>query len=625
MIDRLTHSEVLHCYVNTFFDELARAGVHHACACPGSRSTPLAMIAAEREDIRLWMHLDERSAAFFALGIAKQTGTPVAVICTSGTAAANFMPSVVEARYGRVPLILLTADRPPELQEIGAPQTIDQHNLFGQHAKWFTSMMLPEATPEALRYARTTAARAVAIARSAPSGPVHVNMPFREPLVPVAPRIEVVGSSDTHQRSSGRPYLDVSVGFRAPDAGAIQRLAMDLGEIDQGLIICGPIEVVGFADEVAALAAALNFPILADPLSGVRSGVHDRANIIDAYDALLRDPAFVDLFVPHTILRFGAMPTSKPVLQYVRRNPECRQIVIDGAGGWNEPTGLAADLIHADEAAFCVALSDAVMSIDTRSLDANPRIRWSTVHAIGAGAGSPTGWTSMWREANRIARQEIDATINALEEPFEGGAIAMLCNQLPHGATLIAGSSMPVRDLDTFVGSTERAVRFMSNRGANGIDGVVSTALGIAAASNDPVVLAIGDISFYHDLNGLLAARQYPINLTVLLLNNDGGGIFSFLPQAANPINFEQLFGTPHGLSFGPVVEMYGGRFYRPNDQSELRSMLKSALSTPGLHVVEVQTERNRNVELHRRVWPAVASALRDAGITASASQTIPT
>ena len=619
----LPHGQVLHRYVNAFFDELVRAGVRHICACPGSRSTPLAIIAAERQDLRLWMHLDERSSAFFGLGIAKLSGTPVAIISTSGTAAANFMPAVVEARYGRVPLIVLTADRPPELQEIGAPQTIDQQHLFGRHAKWFTTLMLPEATPEALRYVRATSARAVATAQAVPPGPVHVNMPFREPLIPIAPD-KLLDTPTPLEGSHCRPYMVVTNGHRVPDASAMQRLAADLIEVDQGLIICGPFDQLEFADEVAALAATLNYPILADPLSGIRSGIHDRTNIIDAYDALLRDTSFVDRFAPRAVLRFGAMPTSKPVLQYLQQYPDCRQIVIDGAAGWNEPTGLARDFIHADEAAFCVSLTDSVMSIESRGLDANPRIRWAPVPIAGSEVKPSVGWASMWRKANRTARRAIDMTSTSFEEPFEGQAIADLCEMLPAGAILVAGSSMPVRDLDTFVGSTERSIRFLSNRGANGIDGVVSTALGMAATSADPVVLAIGDISFYHDLNGLLAARQYPIDITILLVNNDGGGIFSFLPQAANPTHFERLFGTPHGLSFRPVVEMYGGRFHSPGDRTSLRDALRIAMATPGLDVVEIRTERTRNVELHRKVWPAVSRALRDTGITQPADQTVP-
>ncbi len=621
MIDRIAPGEVLHCYVSAFFDELSLAGVRHVCACPGSRSTPLAMIAAERNDLKLWMHLDERSAAFFALGIAKQTGDPVAAICTSGTAAANFMPAVVEARYGRVPLVILTADRPPELQDVGAPQTIDQQHMYGRHAKWFTSMMLPEASSEALRYARTIAARAVSTAGSTPYGPVHVNMPFREPLVPVIPGRKTLELLSRREQTSGRPDLAVSTSSRAPDTSTIRRLAADLVDVDRGLIICGPIDNEGYADEVAALAAVLNFPILADPLSGIRSGIHDRTNIIDAYDALLRDPMFTERFAPRVVLRFGAMPTSKPVLQYLQHYPACRQIVVDGGGGWNDPTGLAQDFILADEPAFCIALTDAVMNIETRNLDANPRIGWSSKPSTDNADESAADWARLWREANRIARQSIDTTVSAFTESFEGRSIATLCDLLPQGATLVVGSSMPVRDLDTFVGSSDLAIRFLANRGANGIDGVVSTALGVAATASGSVALAIGDISFYHDLNGLLAAKQYPIDLTVLLLNNDGGGIFSFLPQAAHPAHFERLFGTPHGLSFGPSVEMFGGRFHQANGPSELESMLVNALVTPGLDVIEVRTERLRNVELHRQVWPAVAAALREAGITENASQ----
>ncbi|MBM2848055.1 MAG: 2-succinyl-6-hydroxy-2,4-cyclohexadiene-1-carboxylic acid synthase/2-oxoglutarate decarboxylase, partial [Anaerolineales bacterium] len=302
-------------YVGAFVDELSRAGVKHVCFCPGSRSAPLAMRLADHPGFKLWQHLDERSAAFFALGIAKAQRQPVVLLCTSGTAAANFFPAVVEAHYARVPLIVLTADRPPELRDFGAPQTIDQIKMYGPYAKWFVEMALPEATADVLRYVRTVACRAVAEAAAPPAGVVHLNFPFREPLVPVP--AEVPFGEDEREafegRADGRPYTLVASGLRAAFPRGRQTLAAELLPGKRGLIIAGPQPDPDFPEAVTHLGTALGYPILADPLSGVRCSPHARDNVIDAYDAFLRDPAVVERLAPEVILRFGALPTSKPV------------------------------------------------------------------------------------------------------------------------------------------------------------------------------------------------------------------------------------------------------------------------------------------------------------------------
>src|SRR5579859_1090259 len=348
----LTIQQATHVYVSAFIDELVRCGVRHAVLCPGSRSTPLAMLLAENKQIKLWMHLDERSAAFFALGIAKAGREPVIVACTSGTAAANFLPAVVEAHYARIPLIVLTADRPPELREVGAPQTIDQQNLFGMHAKWFVEMMLPEATSGALRYVRTMACRAVATASSVPAGPIHLNFPFREPLVPQPADVPIQDVA----RSDGKPYVTVTSGLRETDSDQISDLWRNLRRIEQGLIVCGPQNDPAFPLSVKNLSRFLGYPILADPLSQVRSGQYLAPNLIATYDAMLRDSAFTDRMAPQVVLRFGAVPTSKPLTQYLQKYRDFRQIVIDGGEGWNDPDLIASDVIHADPGRFCNAL-----------------------------------------------------------------------------------------------------------------------------------------------------------------------------------------------------------------------------------------------------------------------------
>ncbi|MEO7908206.1 MAG: 2-succinyl-5-enolpyruvyl-6-hydroxy-3-cyclohexene-1-carboxylic-acid synthase [Roseiflexaceae bacterium] len=597
-----TIQEALSVSVGAFVDELVRSGVRHFCVCPGSRSTPLALTIARHPAAKLWMHLDERSAAFFGLGLAKTLREPVVLVCTSGTAAANFLPAVVEAFSARIPLIVLTADRPHELRDVGAPQTINQINLFGTHVKWFVDLAEPDAAPEMLRSTRTVAGRAVALARRGPAGPVHINCPYREPLLPD----RAAALAAPQARAEDRPYVTVSAGVRAPDPALVAMLADDLRARSRGLIICGPHDDPALANVLTQLAGVLGYPILADPLSNLRNGAHERALVLDCYDAFLRDAAFVEHFAPQIVLRFGAMPVSKPLLLFLQRHQSCRLIVVDGDGGWNEPTLLASDMIYADARLLCEALVALLSQQDPRGLDG-----YSSHAVVSApSVAKISAWARAWQSADQRARAAITARFEAHDQLFEGQVFAELAALLPAGALLYAGNSMPIRDLDTFYPGSDHAIRLLANRGANGIDGVVSSALGAAAAELGPTVLVIGDLSFYHDSNGLLAAMQHHLNLTIILLNNDGGGIFSFLPQAGDPEHFETLFGTPHGLDFRPLAQMYGAHYERVTAWEAFRTAVQRGIAAGGLHIVEVPTERARNVTLHREIWQAVSAAL---------------
>lgn len=505
-------AERLDLAVGTFVAELARAGIRHVSACPGSRSTPLAIKLARQPGIKLWMHLDERSAAYFGLGLARALRQPVALLATSGTAAANFLPAIVEARLARVPLVVLTADRPHELRDNGAPQTIDQLHLYGAHVKWFFDLPEPDATPEQTGLLSALAARAVATAAAEPQGPVHLNWPFRDPLVPSAgPRA-----------ASGARRLGVQQPRLAPPPALVRELAEDAARTARGLIVCGPHDDPALAEAVGRLARRLGYPILADPLSGLRYGPHDRQLVVDAYDAFLRDARSVEHLAPDLIIRIGAVPTSKSLQQYVQAHSSARYVVVD-PGGWREPTNQATDLLQVDPTLLCAALAERLPDEALASQ-----------------------WAETWLRLNAATRASIERHLSLTDELFEGRVLADLGTCLPDGSLLYAGNSMPVRDLDTFCGQSSTSLRCLSNRGANGIDGVVSSALGASAARIGRVTLVIGDISFYHDLNGLLAARAHALDLLVVLLNNDGGGIFSFLPQAeAVPEDFERPRSRP--------------------------------------------------------------------------------
>src|SRR5258707_1232900 len=350
-------------YVGAFVDELQRAGLRNVVVCPGSRSTPLAMAFAAQPGMRIWMQVDERSAAYFGLGMAKRLCQPVALLCTSGTAAANFMPAVVEAKLTHVPLLVLTADRPHELRDNGAPQSIDQNRLYGTYVKWFVEVALPEATNAALRYIRTIAVRAVALTQAIPAGPVHLNLPFREPLTPEPipdlplPQVAQRDLVAWQGRPNNAPYIEVhNAPGGTPAATTIGHVMDMVQRARRGLIIVGPNDDPPLAEPLARLAQHLGYPILADPLSQLRCGDHDQSMVISSYDAFLRIDSFIESAQPQLVLRFGAMPTSKPVLLYLKRYASCPLVVIDGNGGWEEPTQLASELIHADPSALCQSL-----------------------------------------------------------------------------------------------------------------------------------------------------------------------------------------------------------------------------------------------------------------------------
>ncbi len=362
----MNHPEnVTYAYIGVLVDELVRSGVRHLCLCPGSRSTPLAISAARHPGMRVWTFVDERSAGYFALGMAKTLREPVAVLSTSGTAAANFFPAVIEARYSRVPLLVLTADRPRELRDCGAPQTIAQVRLYGEHVKWFVDVASPGVTDDLLRYARTLACQAVATAQERPPGPVHLNIPLREPLVPAVVPYETPQKGHRvatviEGRDADRPFTSVSRAQRPPDPGLVWELAQDLGRCARGVIVCGPQDDPALPEAVCRLAKVLRYPILADPLSQVRCGSHDRSHVVDSYDAMLRMDELARSLAPDVILRLGGVPASRPLLRYLEQHTPSHHLVVDGDSGWNDPVRLASRFVHADARLLCEALATAL-------------------------------------------------------------------------------------------------------------------------------------------------------------------------------------------------------------------------------------------------------------------------
>ncbi|MEF8806632.1 2-succinyl-5-enolpyruvyl-6-hydroxy-3-cyclohexene-1-carboxylic-acid synthase [Natronomonas sp.] len=572
-------------------DELVKAGIETAVLAPGSRSTPLTVAFAEHPDIEALSLLDERSAAFFALGRAKRTGRPVPLICTSGTALANFHPAVVEAGQARVPMLLLTADRPPELHDSGANQTIDQQDLYGDAVRDYRTLPEPEAADRKLRSLRTTLCRAVGTATGTEPGPVHLNVPLRKPLEPDARAADLSeavpdatvpdGFADEHPIAvEGRngPFVDVTEG-RAGLSKSDRRTVADAIEgAASGLIVCGPANRPAPArDALLGLARETGFPVLADPLSGQRFGAHlgmTETPICGGYDSYIS--AIEE--TPDIVLRFGASPTSKPLRHYLR-DSGARQFVVDPAGGWREATFTATDLVVADETRLATELASAVRR------DAG-------------------GYAERFSEAEADYWELVEG-----DEPEEGAVLSDSIELAPDPTTIFVSNSMPVRDLDRFARPRAANLTVLGNRGASGIDGITSSALGAGSGTDDPLVAVLGDLAYYHDMNGLLAVSRCDVDATVVCINNDGGGIFRLLPIEEHDA-FEEWFRTPHGLDFEGSADVYDIDFARTRNREGFRDLYTESVGSDGTQVIEVVTDSERSHEARAALQERVLAAL---------------
>jgi 2-succinyl-5-enolpyruvyl-6-hydroxy-3-cyclohexene-1-carboxylate synthase len=597
--------------LRAFVDELTRCGMLDACTSPGSRCAPLVLTLAREERLCCYSHVDERCAGFFALGLAKASGVPVAVACTSGTAAAELLPAAIEAYEARVPLLLLTADRPPELRETGAGQAIDQLKLFGSAAKWFFEVGTHDASEDRLRWIRTLACRAYWTALEGRPGVVHLNFPLREPLVTDDPVPE-----DLTGRPDGRPYVRRSPSLRLP-AGDGEAVPRELTELvksaRRGLIVAGRHErdsstsLGSLGETTAAFAAALGWPLLADPLSGARRGDAAIAN----YDALLRDETFAAGARPDLVIRVGDLPVSKPLRTWLAGLGDTPQVALDPEGAWQDPASVLNDSLALEPATALAGLTALVSpptatsttGQTTTPTEAQPRL-----------LPADHDWLAGWRAADERAAEAILGVLGAadLSEPAIALELGVL---LPETATLFVASSMPVREIETFWPVREDPPRVLCNRGANGIDGTVSSAFGAAAHAAGPVVLLIGDVALAYDIGGLLAAKRLNLKLTIVLLDNGGGGIFDFLAVSRAAMALEadiytRHIATPTGLDFARAAALYGLAHERVETIPAFRTALERALlPRAGSAIVQVQTDRASNVELHSHVWSAVSQA----------------
>ncbi|WP_239254247.1 2-succinyl-5-enolpyruvyl-6-hydroxy-3-cyclohexene-1-carboxylic-acid synthase [Listeria ilorinensis] len=575
------HAQMMTDYLSAFTEELVQAGVKEAVISPGSRSTPLALLFAEHPTLKVYVDVDERSAGFFALGIAKSSKRPVVLLCTSGTAAANYFPAVAEANLSQVPLIVLTADRPHELRGVGAPQAMDQLHLFGSHVKDFTDMAIPENQPELLQYAKWHGSRAVDLAMKTPRGPVHLNFPLREPLLPV------LDPSPFAATDKKRHHVHIYYTHEVLEMHAIERMVKDCAG-KKGMIIVGPINKKELDEAFVQLARKLGWPILADPLSGLRSYGELDEIIIDQYDAFMKNPDHLTELTPEIIIRFGAMPVSKPLKIWLESLVDTRFFVVDPGAAWRDPIKAVTDMIHCDERFLIEELLD----------------KWPEE--------KPSDWLYRWQRLNRIGRTVLQERMTSgnLEE---GAVVQAIREAIPDQSGFFIGNSMSIRDVDTYFPQTKKKIRMLANRGANGIDGVVSAALG-ASTVLQPLYLLLGDLSFYHDLNGLLMAKKYRLNVTIIVVNNNGGGIFSFLPQQKEPKYFETLFGTATDLDFRYAAALYEGDYHEVKNYEQLEEALDQANYHKGLDIIEVKTNRHGNTADHQALWQQMDIAIQKAG-----------
>jgi 2-succinyl-5-enolpyruvyl-6-hydroxy-3-cyclohexene-1-carboxylate synthase len=556
--------DVTQSFAATFVDELAVQGVDFACISPGSRSAPLAIALQRHPKIRVMVHIDERSGSFFGVGLAKGTGKPVVLLCTSGTAAAEFHPAVVEAFHSRTPLIVLTADRPPELREVGANQAIDQDRLYGTAVRWFFDPGTPVESAGSPRQWRRLAARAYA---EVAGGPVHINLPFREPLVPTPGEVPV---------ALGAAGQAISAGRIQPTPGQVTTLASSLQRAQRPLIIAGEMRD---GDRLAPALARLGLPVLAEPSSQLRRAETGAA--VESYEALLRAGWSLQ-HGPDLVVSLGGAPTSK-VLSAWLAAASAPTFLIDPDHSWRDPDQVAGHVMACDPQALLEALP---------AMDRN-------------------AWREEWMSAGKRATAAIAATF--VSTPLhEGHIVRALAARLPENGQVFVGSSMPIRAVDSFWPYAKTQQRFYGNRGASGIDGLVSSGLGLAAGrSNVPTVLLLGDLSVYHDMNGLWALRRHGLRATIVVCDNNGGGVFNFLPQAQHQDVFEELFATPLGLDFAQVARLYDLVYSPVTDRAGLEPALVDALAAQTPTMVVVKFKREDSVNGHRTCWEAASAALR--------------
>jgi len=597
--------------VASFAAGLVEQGITDVVISPGSRSTPLTLTLHAQPGLRAWIQLDERSAGFFALGQARRTGRPSVLVCTSGTAAANYLPAVIEAHHAGVPMIVCTADRPPELRDWGSPQTIDQVKLYGSAARWAVDLAV--AGEWSRPQGRLVAHRAVVSATGSNPGPVHLNWPLREPLEPVAsvPVVTAHPPGDSNAATAtpadgasgapavpGKSNVPGDSNVPATPGGSASAAPATPGNsivsYERGVIIVGPDAGRGIEAQNAVVSAALKlsaataWPVIGEPIAGTRRASGDSVGTVIANaDHILRHTAVVEELRPDVVIQLGGTPTTKPLRLWLEAHRPEHVILIDPANRWNDPSFMVTRHVAADPVAGLTALAGSVRR--------------------------ESSWCDRWKELDLIAARVIRNEIG--RGPLLSALVtSVLAETVPAGTLVMASNSMPVRELDSFVPTEGPRIDFVGNRGASGIDGITSTALGLASQHDGPVVLYIGDLALLHDLGALFGAARCGLHLTVVCVDNNGGGIFASLPIASrgDEVDFETLFRTPHGLDLADFNGVGGVRIKEVTTETELAEALRSSCEhdTPGVDLVLVSVDPDADLAQHRAIADAVKVAV---------------
>lgn len=572
-------------WANLIVEELARHGITEYCLSPGSRNTPLTIAAARHPRTICHMHFDERGASFRALGYARACGTPAVLVCTSGTAGANYYPAVIEAWQSRVPMLILTANRPPELWDRGANQTIDQEHLFGRYGKWFTRLRCPESESDP-SYVLSTIDQAARHVCRIPAGPVHLDCPFREPLAPVGPVADFVDYLMPVQAwlDDSRPFTTDVAGPAIVEQIDLNRLAADFNQVGRGLLIVGRLDRVDQVSAVSRLAERLNWPMVADIQSGLRVGQNLRPLI--PYGDLVLSGRTAET-EPMTVLHIGEQPTSKRLHQYLKRLSGARYVYVASHRRTSDPNDIVTLRITMDIEAFC----DSIVPLLSSSIDEAWR----------------AGWHSQSDAVEEILEQQL-RNVAKLTEPL---VARLVMRHAPEQTGLWAANSMPIRDLDSFADPEGPTVVVGANRGASGIDGTIASACGFAAGLRAPVTVLIGDLATLHDLNSLAMVAKSEQPVVIVIINNNGGGIFHFLPVTECEDVFEEYFGTGHGLSFEHAAGQFGLLYTPARTADDLTTGLELLHKEKRSGIIEVRTDRRENLECHRQLIESIKAALQ--------------
>lgn len=562
-----------------FVNRLAQLGVHNACISPGSRNTSLTLAFNANRHIKIYQIVDERSSAFFALGLAKKTNSPVAVLTTSGTAVAELYPAIIEAYYSRVPLIICTADRPYHLLDRGANQTINQINIYKNHIRYFKDAGLPDINK--LSFIKQVAEEAIHFSTVDNRGPVHINLPFEKPFEPKSYtdsiELKKIENIFTHSSFETAPPAQSSVNFES--------LSKKLLKKEKGLIIVGYNNYSdAFSGKVIKLAEKLGYPVYADGASSLRLRSRSKNIFIDNLTAFMRGRDFQKHFDPKIIIQFGAAPTSNVLLEFFK-NSKAEKILVNDFGDRKDPSLTAKTIIRFEPAQFCSLLADSIKEKGNRD----------------------SCWKIDMQVMNSFSGDLKSRIIDKAKFPFEGKIVSEIIDAIPARSNLFVSNSMPIRDTDFFVSANRKKIKLFCNRGASGIDGINSTAIGIAARSKEKTFLIIGDLAFYHDLNGLLNSVKFKIPLTIILINNSGGGIFESLPISRYRDGFTENFSTPLNLDFEKIVKAYGGKYFKINSWKNLKEKVILSSGNRHLSVLEIRTDAKKSKLQRNKYWNAVS------------------